>query len=242
MATVVKVTQEEVLKQIKFSYQITETINGIKNRKLIELKAQELGLEIEAEELQTAADKFRLMYQLHKAQDTLTWLENHHLSLDEFEELIYNYALSSKLVVHLFADKIEPYFFEHQLDYSGVIMYEVILDDEDVALELFYAIQSGETSFHEVAHEYIQEENLRRQGGYRGVLNRKDLKPEISAAVFAANPPQLLKPIVTSKGFHLIFVEKIIPPKLDNALRNVIANSLFEQWIEQHSGQIEIDF
>jgi parvulin-like peptidyl-prolyl isomerase len=240
MTKVVKINPEEILNQIRLSYKMPEVIEGIKNRKLVEDQAQELGLTLEEEELQKAADKFRIMYQLHKAHDTLAWLEKNHLSLEDFEELVYNHALSTKLAVHLFADKIEPYFFEHQLDYAGVVMYEVILDDEDLALELFYAIQSGEMSFYDVAHEYIQDEHLRRQGGYRGILNRKDLKPEISAAVFSANCPQLLKPIITSKGVHLIFVEKIIPPKLDNALRNIIAASLFQQWIEQNSGQIEI--
>ena len=54
-----------------------------------------------------------------------------------------------------------------------------------------------------------------RCGGYRGILQRKDLKPEISAAVFAATPPQILKPIVTSIGAHLILVDEVsthIPP------------------------------
>ena len=41
----------------------------------------------------------------------------------------------------MFADKIEPYFYENQLDYTAVVIYEVILDDEDLAMELFYAIQ-----------------------------------------------------------------------------------------------------
>jgi parvulin-like peptidyl-prolyl isomerase len=68
-------------------------------------------------------------------------------------------------------------------------------------------------SFHEVAYQYIQDTSLRRSRGYRGIVRRKDLKPEISAAVFAAKPPQLLKPIVTSSGVHLILVEEIIQPR-----------------------------
>jgi hypothetical protein len=30
------------------------------------------------------------------------------------------------------------------MDYIGVIMYEVVLDNEYLAMELFYAIQEGE--------------------------------------------------------------------------------------------------
>jgi hypothetical protein len=37
-------------------------------------------------------------------------------------------------------------------------------------------IAEGETSFPEVPHEYIQDTELRRSGGYRGILHRKNLK------------------------------------------------------------------
>jgi parvulin-like peptidyl-prolyl isomerase len=106
-----------------------------------------------------------------------------------------------------------------------------VLEDEDLAMELFYSIQEGEMSFYDVAHKYIEDKELRRKGGYRGILSRKDLKPEISAAVFAATPPEVLKPIVTSKGVHLILVEEIIERKLDNWLRNKIATDLFNEWV-----------
>jgi parvulin-like peptidyl-prolyl isomerase len=64
-------------------------------------------------------------------------------------------------------------------------------------------------------------------------LRRSDLKPEISAAVFAAKPPQLLKPIVTSNGAHLILVKELIEPKLDWALINQLMAELFAGWLKQ---------
>lgn len=82
-------------------------------------------------------------------------------------------------------------------------------------------------SFYEVAHQYIQDKELRRKGGYRGIVRRKELKPEISAAVFAAKPPQVLKAIVTSSEVNLILVEEIIQPELDNKLRYQILSDLF---------------
>jgi parvulin-like peptidyl-prolyl isomerase len=107
-------------------------------------------------------------------------------------------------------------------------------------MELFYAIQEGEMSFFEVAHKYIDNKDLRRKLGYKGKVYRKDLKPEISAAVFAAKPPQLLKPILTSKGAHLILVEEVIQAELNNLLRHKIATELFSEWVKQ---QIEkLDF
>ena len=86
-------------------------------------------------------------------------------------------------------------------------------------------------SFHDVTDKYIEDKELRRQGGYLGVQRRQDLRPEISAAVFATKPPQLLKPIVKAKGISLILVEEIIQPELDDQLRYQIVSELFGEWI-----------
>jgi parvulin-like peptidyl-prolyl isomerase len=237
MSQAITISSEDILHQVKLSCKIPSLIEEIVTRKIIASAAAEAGIKVETEELQKAADSIRLMNKLKSADDTWAWLQKHGFSLDDFEEVIYNNVISGRLAQHLFGDKVEPFFVEHQLDYAGVVMYEVVLDDEDLAMELFYAIQEGEMSFYEVAHQYIQDTELRRKGGYRGMVQRKELKPEISAAVFAAKPPQVLKPIVTSKGVHLILLEELVQSKLDNKLRYQIMSDLFAGWLKQ---QIEL--
>lgn len=240
MSQNIKITNEDILHQVKLSCKVPEIIEQIVTRKVVENAALKAGIKVDTEELQQAADKIRLANKLVSANDTWTWLEKHSLSINDFEEMVYTSLISGKLAQHLFADKVEPYFFENQLNYAAVVIYEVILDDEDLALELFYAIKEGEMSFYDVAHKHIQDIESRRKGGYRGTVRRKDLKPEISAAVFAAKPLQLLKPIVTSLGVHLILVEEIIQPQLDGNLRYQIICQLFKIWIEKKIGQIEV--
>lgn len=239
MSQTITISREDILHQIKISCQIPSLVEGICTRKIIARAAEEAGIKAEPEELQLSADILRLMSNLRSASATLSWLQKHSLSLDDFEELVYATVISSKLAKHLFADKVEPFFVDHYLDYAFVVMYEVVLDDEDLAMELFYALGEGEMNFHEVAHQYIQDTELRRRGGYRGILHRTDLKPEISAAVFAATPPQILKPIVTSIGSHLILVEEIIQPQLDNKLRSQILSDLFSEWLKQQIEEVE---
>ncbi|MDF5708079.1 MAG: peptidylprolyl isomerase [Nostoc sp. S4] len=240
MSQSITITNEDILNQLKLSCKTPELVEQIANRKLITSAAEEAGIKVETEELQKAADLLRVMNKLTSADETWKWLEKHGLSLDDFEEMVYHGILVSKLSQHLFSDKIEPYFFEHQLEFAGVVMYEVVLDDEDLALELFYAIQEGEMSFYDVAHKYIQDIELRRKSGYLGLVRRKDLKPEISAAIFAAKPPQLLKPIVTSKGIHLILIEELIQPDLNEKLRTNIISDLFSEWLKQQVEKSEV--
>ena len=240
MSQPITIARDDILHQVKLSCQIPSVIEGIITRKIIASAAEKADIKVETEELQQAVDNIRLMSKLRSAENTWAWLEKHSLSLDDFEEIAYINVLSGKLAQHLFADKIKPFFVEHQLDYAGVVMYEADLDDEDLAMELFYGIQEGEMSFYDVAHQYIQDTELRRSGGYRGIVRRKSLKPEISAAVFAVKPPQLLKPIVTAKGVHLILVEEIIQPQLEPKLRYQILQDLFSAWIKQQIEQVEI--
>ncbi len=240
MSKTITITPHDIFLNRKLTFQIPEIIEQIVGRKIIKDYAAEMGITIETEELQKAADEFRLEKKLQNADETWKWLENYGLSVDDFEELIYINLLGNKIIDHLFADKIEPYFFAHKLDYSSVFMYELVLEDEDLALELFYSIKEGELSFFDVAHQHIKEIELRRKCGYLGKVNRQQLKPEISAKVFAANPPQVLKPIITAKGVHLILVEEIIHPELDLNLRRQITTDLFDNWLKEQIAQIEV--
>jgi parvulin-like peptidyl-prolyl isomerase len=95
-------------------------------------------------------------------------------------------------------------------------------------------------SFFEIAQQYIEDTELRRRGGYRGIVRRKEMKPEISAAVFAANAPQILKPIVGAKGVYLIWVEEVIQPQLDEKLRYQILSDLFKLWVKQQVEEVEV--
>ncbi|NJL63513.1 MAG: peptidylprolyl isomerase [Methylacidiphilales bacterium] len=240
MQNVLTVSEQDILYYIKLSCQMPAILDAIATRKILLDAALKAGIKLETDEVQQAADSLRLSNQLLKAEDTWEWLEKHYISLDEFEELAKTNLLSTKLADYLFTDKVEPAFYQNQLQYAGVVTYEVILDDEDLALELFYALQENEITFPEIARQYIQNPEIRRAGGYQGIQKREDFRPEIAAAVFAANPPQILKPIMTPKGVHLIWVEEIIKPELNEQLRIQILGDLFAAWLKQQIEQFQI--
>ena len=236
----ITITQEDILHQIKLSCKIPEIVEQIVTRKVITVAVEKAGIEVTKEELQKASDQMRAMSKLNDAEATWAWLAKYGLSLDDFEEIVYITLLSQKLTTHLFKDQVEPYFYEHQSDYAGAIIYEIVLDDEDEAIELFYEIQEGEISFPEAAQQYIQDTELRRKGGYRGKVNRTEMKPEVSAVVFATNPPAILKPVVTADGIYLILVEEIIKSELDKQLHQKIILDLFTEWLKQQAKQVQI--
>ena len=237
MSKTITITNEDILQQVKLSFKLPEILEEVIKRKIIESVAEEMGFSAETEELQEAADQLRLTHRVVGSDETWRWLEKFGLSLDNFEEVAKIKVLTKKLAKHFLVDKIDPYFYENQLNYSEAVLYEVIVNNEDEAIEIFFALQEDEITFFDVAQKYIKDKELKRKGGYLGSIKKTDMKPEISAKVFASNPPQLLKPIVTAKGVHLIKVEEIIQPELTESLRYQILADLLGNWLNQ---QIEI--
>ncbi|MBW4424103.1 MAG: peptidylprolyl isomerase [Nostoc desertorum CM1-VF14] len=234
------ISSSDIIHSLKLSCQIPNVVEAIAAQSIIIEAAKKLEIPVTPEELQQEGDRLRFAKKLVKAKETWTWLEKHHLSVNEFEELAYNNILSRKLANHLFSAQLEKHFYEHQLDYVAAVTYEVVFEDRDLALELFYALEEGEINFPEIARLYIPEPELRRAYGYQGLRYRKDFRPEIAAAVFAAVPPQSLKPITTPKGVHLIWVEEVIQPQLDEQLRQKIIAESFSDWLKQQINAIKI--
>ena len=230
-----QISIQDLIQAARLSGKIPELSQDILRRQIVEGQAASAGVNLAAEELQAAADKFRLVNQLQTAEATWSWLTANLLSVDDFEQLVAHSLLTEKLAEHLFGDQVEQFFHQNLLDYSGAMIYEVILEDQELAMEIFYSLQEGDLSFADVAYQYVDEPELRRRGGYVGFVGRKQLRPEISAAVFAAKPPQLIKPVVTAVGIHLIQVEELIQPQLDDELRQRILMDLFDRWL---AGQV----
>jgi parvulin-like peptidyl-prolyl isomerase len=231
------------LEYLKISCKLASVVQETVYQQIIRDTALVAKINVSDRELQEAADNFRLKYNLSDPKVTWEWLNKNYLTGDDFEQLIGESVVTAKLIQHLFGDQVEPYFYQHQLDFTQAALYEIVFDDFGLAMEEFYALVEQETTFAQVARQYIQEPNLRRQHGYQGVLSRTTLNSAISAAVFVSNPPEILKPIVVNKKAHLILVEEIIQPQLDEALRAQIINQLFSTWLEKQVQQysIEID-
>ena len=233
IATSSKISNRDLIYEAKIAGKIPELIQGILRRQIIDRHVREAGIEPTLTELQAAADQFRLLNKLESAEATNQWLEANFLSLDDFEYIVTQNLITDRLAQHLFGDRVEKFFYQNLLDYSGATIYEVILEDQNLAIEIFYSIQEGDLSFADVAHQYIPDPELRRRGGYLGKVGRKQLRPEISAAIFAAKPPQLINPIITAVGVHLIQVEEIFQPQLDEQLHHQILTDLFDGWLAE---------
>jgi parvulin-like peptidyl-prolyl isomerase len=227
------ITTADILEQLKISRKIPEVIEQIFTRRIVKAEAEKLGIKVEIPELQEAADLFRAKNRLISARITEKWLEINQLSLDEFETIIHLDLLSDKLKQVVLTDKVEQYFYQHQLDFDRVVISEVILTNKELATELYYAIREGEISFQDVASKYIADPELKRKGGYLGQIKRKDLNPGLRSIFSVITYPQVIKPIATAQGFHLIWLEEKIEATLEPDIYEEIQSQLFTEFLRE---------
>jgi parvulin-like peptidyl-prolyl isomerase len=228
-----EISQSELFHQLKVSGKIPEMIHGILQQRVLEQAAKELRIDISDGELQEGADRFRVANKLESANATERWLQDRMLSMDDFEQLVTTNLLTYKVADRLFSEQVAPYFHQNILNYAAAVIYEVVVSDRNLAIELFYAIQEGDMSFADVAKRYGKDTETQRKGGYLGSVPRQKMLPEVSAAVFAAKPPQIIEPILSAKGVYLIWVEEIVNPTLDDSLQEQIRWQLFQEWLQQ---------
>lgn len=238
--TSITLAPSDLIQQLKLSLSIPQVVQAIQRRQLIFKTAKAYGVCVDAANLQAAADQFRLTHNLLGSEQTWAWLNRYQLSLEELELRLHEQLLTQQLAEHLFGGKVEMTFAQQYRDYCKVALYEIVLDDFDFAMELFYALQAEEVSFAVLARDYAATSGLRRRGGYLGKRLRSELPPEIAAVVFSAEPPQLLRPVLREGRSHLVFVEERTEPQLTEKRRGEILNQLFEAWVAKSIHQMEV--
>ena len=179
------------------------------------------------------SDRLRIEHQLLSAKETLTWLEKYHFTLEDFENLAYISIIRSRLSMSMFDSQVEVHFADRQLEYVRSVIYEVIIPDHELAMELFYALQEHETDFLAIFHQYSAVPIVRS-------VRRQDVSPELSAIIFTANFPSVQPPIRSAKASHLIYVAEILPAILTDELRSTIRDELFDRWLELECADLAV--
>jgi|SRR6478672_5327096 len=222
---------EEVLGFLKKNLQLKDVCQSILSQKVIDKAAQLRDLTVTAEEIQAEAQKIRYQKRLEKAADTLAWLAEQMITVEDWEIGIRDRLLTQKLANALFAKEVEKLFSQNRLNFDQVLLYQIILADGRLAQELFYQIQEQEISFYQAAHLYDIDERRRHQCGYEGKLDRWSLKPDLAALVFGASVGEVVGPVFTNQGYHLLMVESFMPAELTPERYQDMLNHLFREWL-----------
>jgi len=222
---------EEIIKSLKKEIRFKEVYQKILFNRIIWQAAGARGITITKEEIEAEAENQGREQRLKKVEDTLEWLADQLITPDDWEMGICDRLLSHKLAQALFADEVEHFFSQNQSEFEQVILYQIIVESQALAQEVYFQIEDEEISFYEAAHVYDIDIQRRRRCGYEGAVYRFHLQPDIATLVFKTSPQQVIGPYKSEQGYHIFLVEEFIPAELNSANYQKIISKMFQSWL-----------
>jgi parvulin-like peptidyl-prolyl isomerase len=184
-------------------------------------------------QLQEEADRVRRDKRLLLKTEMLAWLEHKGLSLDDFEEQVRRIVIFRMLRETLFENRVEQYFTSHPTEFDFAYLAQIVVHREGLAQELLSRIQDDGEPFDRIAQKYSTDMESKLSGGYLGKVRRSDMLPLVESLVFGAAAGQVVGPVKTAAGFHLLKVHAVTRGVMNDQVRQTIKAELFNQWVRR---------
>jgi parvulin-like peptidyl-prolyl isomerase len=228
-------TNEEIIAYLRCSHKIAEIAAIAEREALILALCEQRGITVSEEELQAAGDEFRREHKLLGASATLAWLSQHRITLEDWAQGIRVAQLEKKLKEQLFGASVDGHYLSNRKDYRRIALSQILVDDLTDALKIVSKVQEDKAAFCASALEYSKGKQPKEKGGFAGIHFVSKLIPEMAQAVSDVNEGEVIGPVQTKLGYHIIKIEKWFPAQLSEDVREEILESLFQAWLRERS-------
>ncbi|SRR5579883_582862 len=229
------VTDADILAYLRHSAQLAEIATLAEQDAMVVATCKHFGISVTDAELQTAGDAFRTEHKLLGSAETFGWLTQQQISVEDWTEGIRISLLTRKLKEHLFGAAVDGTYLSDRDNYRRVALSQILVRDLSTAMQVTETLREG-ASFPALALTYSKGKQSQENGGFVGVRFLVELLPEIATALGDANEGDVIGPVQTRLGFHVLRVEKWFPTELSESVREQILDALFQIWLqEQHS-------
>lgn len=227
-------TDGDIVAYLRHSYKFAEMAALAERDALIFAVCEQLSITVTDEELQAAGDAFRLEHKLLGASETLAWLGRQRISVEHWSQGIRVSLLTQKLKEHLFGEAVDSHYITNRDDYRRVALSQILVRDVTEALKIAQALRVENASFCALALEHSRGKQSQQNAGFVGIRFLAELLPEITKAVAEAKEEEVVGPIQTKLGYHILRVEKWFAAELSE-LREQVLQSLFHNWLQTKS-------
>ena len=158
------------------------------------------------------------------------------MTYEQLEEIAIRKLKLEKFKQAKWGKKIESYFLTRKAQLDRVVCSIIQVEEPGVAQEIYFRLQEGEDSFAELARNYSQGFEA-RNGGTIGPIKLNNLHPKIAQRLRATKPGELSPLFRFEKYFVIVRLERLIPAQLDERMRALLLNELFEGWLKRQITQ-----
>lgn len=230
-------TDENILAYLRRSHKIAEIATLTEKDALIVSFCEQFNITVSDEEWQSAGNAFRQEHKLLGVPETVEWLSQQRITVEDWSEGIKIRLLEKKLQEHLFGSAIDNEYIKNRNLYKRIALSQILVDDLADAFKIARLLREENASFCALAIEYSKGKQSKENGGFVGIHFISELLPELRQAAVEAQSGEVIGPISTKIGHHVLRVEKWFSPKLDETGREKVLESLFQKWLQEYQSK-----
>jgi parvulin-like peptidyl-prolyl isomerase len=239
MTAIARIDDEELsaldfIKLLKLNNKFDDLMEDIVIDKLTVHVAKRTGMTVSIDEVQQRVDDLRRIRGLHRAQDTLKFLESMGVTVPEFELYVTELLYKEKMLEQITSPAaVEEYFRLNSPKFDSVHISHIVLDSEAVAQELFATLEDTPESFADLAKRYSLDADTRAHGGAIGQVMRGTMPPPVESRIFNAKINEVLGPFHSENGltYELYMVTERRNASLDAETVTAIQKILHDEWL-----------
>jgi len=178
---------------------------------------------------------------VNEEKDFDNFLKANKISKDEFKnKALFNIKLK-KYCKDNFSNKVESHFLTRKSKLDIVIYSLIRVQDMNKAKEIFLRIQDEKISFGDLASKYSEGAEKKTRGIVGPALLEKT-HPTLAELIRRSQPGKVVPPIIIDDCYLIFRLESYEPAKLDEFMREKMAEELFNTWINSKVNDINLKY
>jgi glycosyltransferase involved in cell wall biosynthesis/parvulin-like peptidyl-prolyl isomerase len=175
-------------------------------------------------------------HQLTSEAERQAWLQQQGMTETQFLDLATRNLRIEKFKQATWGTKLESHFRKLKPKLDQIIYSLIRIRDAAVAQELYFRLIEGEQSFAELARQY-SEGSEAQTGGLIGPVAMSTPHPRLARILAVSQPGQLSPPTNVGDWWVIVRLEKFIPARLDESMRQRLLNEQFSSWLKEQLQQ-----
>lgn len=226
------VSDQEVIEKLKSSLNYADIAAAAERDALIINLCEQMGIEVSEDEVQASGDEFRKKNALRGVPETLQWLSEQRITSEEWARGMYLSLLSDRLKEQVCGVDADNYYIGNLESCRRVALSQILISDQTMAIKIAQDVRENPASFCALALEHSRGKQSSENGGFAGVRLVAELLPEIAQIISNAPQGEIIGPVQTKLGYHILRIEKWFPAEF-NQVREQLLDYLFQRWLNE---------
>lgn len=189
-------------------------------------------VELTPEESQQGLAFFYQRMQITNEEQRQALLEQYGFTAEQLEHFVLRDSKIEKFKRDTWEDQLEGHFLNSKDKLDQVIYSLIRSRDPGIIQELYFRIQEGEGDFAELAKQYSEGDEA-RSGGLVGPVQLNVPHPQVVQILKSTPAGKASLPIQISEWWIIVRLEKYIASQLDDNVRQMLRNDLFQNWLNE---------